>query len=100
MARQGQAAGERAWSSISRFYDPWRAKDKKGIKPVGYPRFKKNCRSVEYKHSGWKLSALDKRITFTDGFGIGTLKLKGTWSLAGPRMALYPLNLIKRVRLV
>ncbi|MDQ3396712.1 MAG: transposase [Deinococcota bacterium] len=90
-----QAAGERAWSSIARFYDPWRAKDKKGIRPVGYPRFKKNCRSVEYKHSGWKLDALDKRITFTDGFGIGTLKLKGTWDLA-----LYPLNLIKRVRLV
>lgn len=91
-----QAAGERTWSAISRFYE----NAKKGIKPVGYPRFKKNCRSVEYKHSGWKLDALNKRITFTDGFGIGTLKLKGTWSLAGPRMALYPLNLIKRVRLV
>ena len=86
-----QAAGERAWAAISRFYD----RCKKGVKPVGYPRFKKNVRSVEYKHSGWKLSALDKRITFTDGFNIGTLKLKGTYDLA-----LYPVNLIKRVRLI
>lgn len=86
-----QAAGERAWSAISRFYD----NVKKGAKPVGYPQFKRHTRSVEYKHSGWKLSALDKRITFTDGFGIGTLKLKGTYDLA-----LYPVNLIKRVRLV
>ncbi len=100
-----QAAGERAWSAISRFYE----NVKKGLKPVqvnatgrrasarnlGYPRFKKNCRSVEYKHSGWKLDGLSKRITFTDGFGIGTLKLKGTYDLA-----LYPLNLIKRVRLL
>jgi putative transposase len=86
-----QAAGERTWSSISRFYD----NNKKGIKPVGFPRFKKNTRSVEYKHSGWKLSALDRRITFTDGFGIGKLKLKGTYDLA-----LYPVKLIKRVRLI
>lgn len=86
-----QAAGERAWSAISRFYD----RCKQGAAKKGYPRFKKNVRSVEYKHSGWKLSALDKRITFTDGFGIGTLKLKGTYDLA-----LYPVNLIKRVRLV
>lgn len=86
-----QAAGERAWSAISRFYD----NVKKGARPVGFPRFKKNMRSVEYKHSGWKLSALCKRITLTDGFGIGTLKLKGTHDLS-----LYPASLIKRVRLV
>ena len=86
-----QASAERAWAAISRFYDNC----KKGVKPVGYPRFKKNVQSVEYKHSGWKLSALDKRITFTDGFNIGTLKLKGTYDLA-----LYPVKLIKRVRLV
>ena len=49
-----QAAGERAWSAISRFYDPC----KQGDKNKGYPRFKKNVRSVEYKHSGWKLDAL------------------------------------------
>lgn len=86
-----QAAGERAWAAISRFYD----RCKQGAEKKGYPRFKKNVRSVEYKHSGWKLSALDKRITFTDGFGIGTLKLKGTYDLA-----LYPVNLIRRVRLL
>ncbi|EKD08445.1 putative transposase [Arthrospira platensis C1] len=45
MARQ--ASAERAWSSISRFYDNC----KKGIKPVGFPRFKKHSRSVEYKTS-------------------------------------------------
>lgn len=86
-----QASAERAWAAIVRFYD----NAKKGVRPVGFPRFKKNVRSVEYKHSGWKLSALDKRITFTDGFGIGALKLKGTYDLA-----LYPVSLIKRVRLV
>lgn len=86
-----QAAAERAWAAISRFYD----RCKQGAVKKGYPKFKKNVRSVEYKHSGWKLSALDKRITFTDGFGIGTLKLKGTYDLA-----LYPADLIKRVRLV
>jgi putative transposase len=88
-----QASAERAWSSISRFYE----NAKKGVKPVGFPRFKKDCRSVEYKTSGWRLDAsfAGKRITFTDGFGIGTLKLKGTWNLA-----FYAVSLIKRVRLV
>lgn len=86
-----QAAAERAWSAISRFYDNC----KKGVSPVGFPRFKKNVRSVEYKQSGWKLDGLNKRITFTDGVGIGTLKLKGTYDLA-----LYPTKLIKRVRLI
>lgn len=86
-----QAAAERAWAAISRFYD----RCKQGTVKKGYPKFKKNVRSVECKHSGWKLSALDKRITFTDGFGIGTLKLRGTYDLA-----LYPVDLIKRVRLV
>ena len=60
----------------------------------GYPRFKKNTRSVEYKTSGWKL--LDpKHIEFTDKKGIGKLKLIGTWDLA-----FYPEDKIKRVRLV
>ncbi|EAM49627.1 Transposase, IS605 OrfB [Crocosphaera watsonii WH 8501] len=60
----------------------------------GYPRFKKNARSVEYKTSGWKL--LDpKHIEFTDKKGIGKLKLIGTWDLA-----FYPEDKIKRVRLV
>jgi len=88
MARQ--AAAERAWSSISRFYE----NSKKGIKPVGYPRFKKHSRSVEYKTSGWKLLG-PKRIKFTDSFGIGELRLLGTYDLAR-----YDEALIKRVRLV
>ncbi|MEB3881832.1 transposase, partial [Lyngbya sp. CCY1209] len=88
MARQ--AAAERAWSSITRFYDNC----KKGIKPVGYPKFKKHSRSVEYKTSGWKLLE-PKRIKFTDGFGIGELRLIGSYDLAR-----YDESLIKRVRLV
>lgn len=86
-----QASGERAWSAISRFYD----RAKKGIKPAGYPQFKKNVRSVEYKQSGWKLKADSKRITFTDGFGIGTMPFKGTWDLM-----LSPADKINRVRII
>ena len=43
-----QASAERAWTSISNFYTRCR----KGEKKKGYPQFKKNCRSVEYKQSG------------------------------------------------
>ena len=87
-----QAAVERAYSSIARFYDNCK-KSVPGKK--GYPRFKKNCRSVEYKTSGWALSSNRKQITFTDKKGIGKLKLKGTWDLH-----FYQLAQIKRVRLV
>ena len=48
-----QVAVEWAYSSIARFYDNCR-KSVPGKK--GYPKFKKNCRCVEYKTSGWKLS--------------------------------------------
>lgn len=91
MARQSSA--ERAWSSISRFYD----NVKKGIKgkKVGFPSFQKDCRSVEYKTSGWKLGEDRKSITFTDKCGIGKLKMKGTRDLG-----FYDLSQIKRVRLV
>ncbi|MFW9261739.1 RNA-guided endonuclease InsQ/TnpB family protein [Nostoc sp. CALU 546] len=90
MARQ--ASAERAWSSISRFYDNC----KKGILgSKGYPQFQKDCRSVEYKTSGWKLADNRKSITFTDKKGIGRLKLKGTRDLH-----FYQINQIKRVRLV
>ena len=91
MARQ--AGAERAWASISRFYDNC----KKGVKgkKVGFPSFQKHCRSVEYKTSGWKLSADKKSITLTDKCGIGRLKLKGTRDLG-----FYDLSQIKRVRLV
>jgi putative transposase len=90
MARQ--SAAERAWSAIARFYDNCKRKVK-GKK--GFPKFKKNCRSVEYKTSGWKLSATRKAITFCDRQGIGTLKLKGTYDLN-----YYDIKQIKRVRLV
>ena len=70
MARQ--ASAERAWQSINRFYSNCK-KQKPGKK--GYPRFKKNTRSVEYKTSGWKLSDDRKTITFTDGFAAGMFEL-------------------------
>jgi len=90
MARQ--ASAERAWSSISRFYDNC----KKGIPGLkGYPQFQKDCRSVEYKTSGWRLADNRKSITFTDKKGIGRLKIKGTRNLH-----FYQINQIKRVRLV
>jgi putative transposase len=90
MARQ--ASAERAWSSIFRFYENCKngASGKKG-----FPQFQKNCRSVEYKSSGWKLAPDRKSITFTDKKGIGRLKLKGTRDLH-----FYQINQIKRVRLV
>ncbi|WP_071190469.1 RNA-guided endonuclease TnpB family protein [Trichormus sp. NMC-1] len=90
MARQ--ASAERAWSSISRFYDNCKKKIP-GLK--GFPQFQKDCRSVEYKTSGWQLAQDRKSITFTDKKGIGKLKLKGTRDLH-----FYQINQIKRVRLV
>jgi putative transposase len=90
MARQ--AAAERTWSAIARFYDNCKKKIK-GKK--GFPKFKKHCRSVEYKTSGWKLSSNKKSLTFSDKKGIGALKLKGTYDLNS-----YDIKQIKRVRLV
>ena len=87
-----QSASERAWCSISRFFDNCK-KQVRGKK--GYPKFKKHSRSVEYKQSGWKLSEDRKKITFTDKKNIGTLKLKGTYDLH-----YYELKQIKRVRIV
>ena len=87
-----QASAERAWSAIARFSDNC----KKGIKgKKGYPKFQKNNRSVEYKHSGGQLSEDRKKITFTDKKNIGTVKLKGTRDLN-----FYPIDQIKRVRIV
>ncbi|KAM3114408.1 RNA-guided endonuclease InsQ/TnpB family protein [Phormidesmis sp. 146-33] len=90
MARQ--ASAERAWSSINRFFENC----KKGIPgQKGFPQFQKDCRSVEYKTSGWKLADDKKFITFTDKKNIGRLKLKGTRDLH-----FYQPDQIKRVRLV
>lgn len=90
MARQ--SASERAWAAISRFYENCK-KNKLGKK--GFPQFQKDCRSVEYKTSGWKLADNRKSITFTDKCGVGRLKLKGTRDLH-----FYQVDQIKRVRLV
>jgi putative transposase len=85
-----QASAERAWSSISRFYDNCK-RNISGKK--GYPQFKFS-RSVEYKQSGWKLLN-PKTIKFTDKKSIGVLKLVGTWDLA-----YFQESDIKRVRLI
>jgi putative transposase len=82
----------RTWSAIARFFDNCK---NNVLGKKGFPKFKKNCRSVEYKTSGWKLSPNRKAITFRDGKNIGTLKLKGTYDLN-----YYDIKLLKRVRLV
>ena len=87
-----QAAAERAWSSISRFFENCK---KKVPGKKGFPKFRKHCRSVEYKQSGWKLSPDKKSIAFSDKKGIGKLKLKGTWDLWR-----FDKKQIKRVRIV
>jgi putative transposase len=90
MARQ--ASAERAWSSISRFYENCKKKIK-GKK--GYPKFKRRGNSVEYKTSGWALSDDRKHLALTDGHNIGRMKLVGTYDLH-----YYQVEQIKRVRLV
>ncbi|NEO41915.1 MAG: transposase [Moorea sp. SIOASIH] len=87
-----QSSAERAWSSIIRFFDNCK---KKVPGKKGFPKFQKNCRSVEYKQSGWKLSPDKKSITFSDKKGIGKLKIKGTWDLWR-----FDKKQIKRVRIV
>ena len=87
-----QAATERAWASIDRFYGNCKSK-KPGKK--GFPRFQKDNRSVEYKTSGWALHSIKRRIAFTDKKGIGEVKLLGKWEIHT-----YPVKSIKRVRLV
>jgi IS605 OrfB family transposase len=89
-----QAAADRAWAAIARFYD-----NCKNHKPGkrGYPRFQHDNRSVEYKQTGWKLEADGKHITFTDGCGIGRLRLVGS---KNQRIEEYPTKQIKRVRIV
>lgn len=87
-----QAAADRAWLAISRFYDNCKT-HKPGKK--GYPRFQHDNRSLEYKQTGWKLEADGKHITFTDGCGIGRLRLIGTREIE-----MFPLKQIKRVRII
>jgi putative transposase len=87
-----QAAAERAWVAISRFFEAC----KSGVPGCkGYPKFQKDNRSVEYKTTGWKLSEDKRFITFTDKKNIGRVKLLGCRDLN-----FYSLEQIKRVRLV
>lgn len=87
-----QASADRAWSAIARFYDNCK-NHKPGKK--GYPRFQHDNRSVEFKTTGWKLDPDGKHITFTDGCGIGRLRLIGSRDLATR-----PIPAITRVRLI
>jgi len=90
MARQAMA--QRAIFAIQRFFANCKAK-KPGKK--GYPQFKKHTRSVEYKTSGWLLSADKRCLTFKDGFAAGKFKLVGSRDLhfSAP-------DEIKRVRVI
>src|SRR5215471_14101421 len=88
-----QTSADRAWLSIARFYKNCREK-KPGKK--GYPRFRHDTRSVEYKATGWRLEPDGKRLTFTDGTGIGTVRLIGKKG----NIETSPIKQIKRVRLL
>ncbi len=87
-----QAAADRAWFAVSRFYK--NCKEKKPGKK-GYPQFQHDNRSVEYKTTGWTLQRDGKHLTFTDGCNIGTLRMVGTRDVT-----LFPLKQIKRVRIL
>ncbi len=89
-----QASADRAYFAISRFYENCREK-KPGKK--GYPQFQHNNRSVEYKATGWKLDDDGRHITFTDGCGIGRLRLVGNKK---QQIETFPVKDIKRVRIV
>jgi putative transposase len=89
-----QVAADRAWSAIQRFYDNCREK-KPGKK--GYPQFQHDNRSVEYKNTGWKIDPDGKHLIFTDGCGIGRLRLVGNKK---QKVETFPVKQIKRVRLV
>jgi putative transposase len=89
-----QASVDRAWYAIARFYDNCKH-HKPGKK--GYPKFQHNNRSVEYKTTGWKLDPDGRHITFTDGCGIGRLKLIGN---PGQQIEAFPIKRLKRVRIV
>lgn len=93
-AQACQAAAERSWSAVARFYDNCK---KKIPGKKGYPKFKKHQThgSVEYKVDGWKLSDDRRQITFRDGFKAGTFRMWGTRDLH-----FHQVDQIKRVRVV
>ena len=89
-----QASATRAWLAIERFYENCK-QQKPGKK--GYPKFQRDNRSVEYKQTGWRLEPDGRHITFTDGCGIGTLRLVGN---KRQLIEAFPIGQIKRVRIV
>jgi putative transposase len=89
-----QTSADRAWFAISRFYENCREHEP-GKK--GYPSFQHDNRSVEYKQTGWKLDDDGKHIAFTDGCGIGRLRLVGNKK---QHIETFPVKDIKRVRIV
>src|SRR5229473_123199 len=89
-----QASADRAWFAIARFYDNCK-EHKPGKK--GYPQFQHDNRSVDYKQTGWKLEPNGKHITFTDGCGIGRLRLVGNKK---QKIEAFSFKQIKRVRII
>jgi putative transposase len=89
-----QASADRAWFAVSRFYA-----NCKGHKPgkKGYPQFQHDNRSVEYKQTGWKLDSDGKHLTFTDGCGIGRVRLVGN---PNQHIETFLVKQIKRVRIM
>lgn len=89
-----QASADRAWLAISRFYENCKTQ-RPGKK--GSPTFQHDNRSVEYKQTGWKLEGDGHHLTFTDGCGIGRLRLVGS---INQHIETFPTKQIKRVRIV
>jgi putative transposase len=61
------------------------------------PYFQHDNRSIEYKQTGWKLDPDGRHLIFTDGCGIGRLRLVGN---PGQQIETFPVKQIKRVRIV
>jgi putative transposase len=89
-----QASADRAWFAISHFYDNCK-NHKQGKK--GFPKFQHDNRSVEYKQTGWRLLPDGKHISFTDGCGIGCVRLVGN---NRQKIEAFPIKQIKRVRII
>jgi putative transposase len=89
-----QASADRAWAAIARFYENCK-NHKPGKK--GYPQFQHDNRSVEYKTTGWKIEPDGKHISFTDGCGIGQVRLVGNKKQS---VATFPVKQMKRVRII
>ena len=90
-----QSSADRAWAAIARFYENCQNK-KPGKK--GYPQFQHDNRSVEYIQTGWRIESDGRHVTFTDGCGIGCLRLVGNKKKQA--VETFPTQQIKRVRII